>query len=73
MTELGHDSSNNWSSPRGAPLTALSWGRPYQTRVAEAGDFLLQTPTRMGGRHVVPVLGVWPEGPICFVTSGRPR
>lgn len=60
------------SSPRGTPLTALSWA-DVQTRVAEAGDFLVAT-TDPGGRpHVVPVLGVWFEGAVCFVSFRESR
>ena len=43
------------SSPRGTPLTALDWA-DAQTRVAEAGDFLLATTDPDGRPHVVPVL-----------------
>jgi hypothetical protein len=48
------------SSPRGAPLTALSWA-DLRTRVAAAGDFL------------VPVLAIWLEGTVCLVTSRQTR
>lgn len=60
------------SSPRGAPLTGLSWA-DVQTRVAGAGDFLLATTDLDGRPHVVPVLGVWQDGTICFVTARRAR
>jgi nitroimidazol reductase NimA-like FMN-containing flavoprotein (pyridoxamine 5'-phosphate oxidase superfamily) len=60
------------SSPRGAPLTALSWA-DVQTRVAEAGDFLIATTDPDGRPHVVPVLGVWLEGTVCFVTFQKSR
>lgn len=56
------------SSPRGAPLTALGWA-DVRTRVAEAGDFLLATTDQDGRPHVVPVLAVWLDGAVCFVTS----
>jgi nitroimidazol reductase NimA-like FMN-containing flavoprotein (pyridoxamine 5'-phosphate oxidase superfamily) len=60
------------SSPRGAPLTALSWG-DVRARVAGADDFLLAT-TDPGGRpHVVPVLAVWFDGTVCFVTFRESR
>src|ERR671914_1252236 len=56
------------SSPRGTPLTTLSWA-DVQTRVAEAEDFLLATTDPDGRPHVVPVLGVWLDGAVCFVTA----
>ena len=71
MTEL-EPTLEQLSSPRGAPLTALSWA-DVQTRVAEAGDFLLATTDPDGRPHVVPVLGVWQEGTICFVTFRQAR
>jgi nitroimidazol reductase NimA-like FMN-containing flavoprotein (pyridoxamine 5'-phosphate oxidase superfamily) len=55
------------SSPRGTPLTALSWA-DVQTLVAEAEDFLLATTDPAGRPHVVPVLGVWHDDAFCFVT-----
>jgi nitroimidazol reductase NimA-like FMN-containing flavoprotein (pyridoxamine 5'-phosphate oxidase superfamily) len=60
------------SSPRGTPLTALSWA-DVRTRVAEAEDFLLATTDPDGRPHVVPVLGVWLEGTVCFVTFRQSR
>lgn len=60
------------SSPRGTPLTTLSWA-DVQTRVAEAGDFLLATTDADGRPHVVPVLGVSLEGTFCFVTFRQSR
>jgi nitroimidazol reductase NimA-like FMN-containing flavoprotein (pyridoxamine 5'-phosphate oxidase superfamily) len=60
------------SSPRGTPLTALSWP-DVRTRVAEAGDYLLATTGPEGRPHVVPVLGVWLEGTVCFVTFRQAR
>ncbi|MFQ6395572.1 pyridoxamine 5'-phosphate oxidase family protein [Nocardia sp. KC 131] len=60
------------SSPRGAPLTALSWA-DLRTRVAAAGDFLLATTDQDGRPHVVPVLAIWLEGTVCFVTSRQTR
>jgi len=60
------------SSPRGTPLTALSWA-DVQTRVAEADDFLLATTNPDGRPHVVPVLGVWLEGTVCLVSFRQSR
>ncbi|MFI6680548.1 pyridoxamine 5'-phosphate oxidase family protein [Kribbella sp. NPDC050470] len=60
------------SSPRGTPLTALTWA-DAQTRVAEAEDFLLATTDPDGRPHVVPVLGVSLDGTFCFVTFRRSR
>ena len=60
------------SSPRGTPLTALNWA-DVRTRVSEADDFLLATTDPDGRPHVVPVLGVWLEGSVCFVTFREAR
>src|SRR3954447_6256616 len=60
------------SSPPGTPLTALSWA-DVRTRVAEAGDYLLATTGTDGRPHVVPVLAVWLEGTVCFVTFRQAR
>jgi nitroimidazol reductase NimA-like FMN-containing flavoprotein (pyridoxamine 5'-phosphate oxidase superfamily) len=60
------------SSPPGAPLTPLSWA-DVRTQVAEAGDYLLATTGTDGRPHVVPVLGVWLEGTVCFVTFRAAR
>lgn len=60
------------SSPRGAPLTALSWA-DVETRVAKAGDFLLATTDEDGRPNVVPVLAVWLDGTVCFVTARQAR
>jgi nitroimidazol reductase NimA-like FMN-containing flavoprotein (pyridoxamine 5'-phosphate oxidase superfamily) len=60
------------SSPRGTPLTGLSWA-DVRTRVAEAGDYLLATTDPDGRPHVVPVLAVWLDGTVCFVTFRRSR
>ncbi|MBW0103639.1 pyridoxamine 5'-phosphate oxidase family protein [Pseudonocardia sp. KRD291] len=60
------------SSPGGAPLTALGWA-DVRTRVAEADDFLLATTDPDGRPHVVPVLGVWLEGAVCFATFRQSR
>jgi nitroimidazol reductase NimA-like FMN-containing flavoprotein (pyridoxamine 5'-phosphate oxidase superfamily) len=71
MTEL-EPPAEHLSSPRGAPLTALSW-TDVRTRVAEAEDFLLATTDPNGRPHVVPVLGVWQEGMVCFVSFRQSR
>lgn len=71
MTEL-EPTIEQLSSPRGAPLTTLSWA-DARTRIAEAGDFLLATSGPAGRPHVVPVLAVWLEGTLCFVTSRQTR
>ncbi len=60
------------SSPRGTPLTALSWA-DVRTRVAEAEDFLLATTDPDRRPHVVPVLGVWLDGTVCFATFRESR
>lgn len=60
------------ASPAGTPLTALSWA-DVRTRVAEAGDFLLATTDSDGRPHVVPVLGVWLDEAVCFVTFRQSR
>ncbi|KAB2352213.1 pyridoxamine 5'-phosphate oxidase family protein [Actinomadura rudentiformis] len=60
------------SSPPGTPLTALGWA-DVRTRAAEAGDYLLATTNPDARPHVVPVLGVWLEGTICFVTNRQTR
>lgn len=60
------------SSPRGTPLTTLSWA-DVRTRLAESGDFLLATTDPDGRPHVVPVLGVSLEGTFCFVTFRESR
>ncbi|GAA0914275.1 pyridoxamine 5'-phosphate oxidase [Virgisporangium aurantiacum] len=60
------------SSPRGTPLTALSWA-DVRTRVAGADDFLLATTDPDGRPHVVPVLGVWLEESVCFATFQQSR
>ncbi|HYJ70832.1 MAG TPA: pyridoxamine 5'-phosphate oxidase family protein [Nocardioidaceae bacterium] len=41
--------------------------------MAEAEDFLLATTDPDGRPHVVPVLGVWLEGTVCFVTFRQSR
>lgn len=60
------------SSPRGTPLTALDWA-DVRTRVAEAEDYLLATTDSDGRPHVVPVLCVWLDGTVCFVTFRQAR
>jgi nitroimidazol reductase NimA-like FMN-containing flavoprotein (pyridoxamine 5'-phosphate oxidase superfamily) len=71
MAELGPN-PEQLSSPRGVPLTELSWA-DVRTRVAEAEDFLLATTDPDGRPHVVPVLGVWLERTFCFVTFQQSR
>lgn len=60
------------SSPSGAPLTGLSWA-DVRTRVADNETYLLATSGADGRPHVVPVLGVWHEGAVCFTTSRTTR
>ncbi len=60
------------SSPRGTPLTDLSW-QDVRTRVAEAGDYLLATTDPDGRPHVVPVLAVWLDATVCFVSFRQSR
>jgi nitroimidazol reductase NimA-like FMN-containing flavoprotein (pyridoxamine 5'-phosphate oxidase superfamily) len=60
------------SSPPGTPLTALTWA-DVETRVADAGDYLLATTDPNGRPHVVPVLAVWLDGAVCVVTLRQSR
>ena len=60
------------SSPRGTPLTSLSWA-DVRARVAGADDFLLATTDPDGRPHVVPVLAVWLEESVCFATFQQSR
>ncbi|WP_163509977.1 pyridoxamine 5'-phosphate oxidase family protein [Fodinicola acaciae] len=60
------------SSPSGTPLTTLDWA-DARTRVAEAHDFLLATTNQDARPHVVPVLAVWHDGAVCFVTFRHSR
>jgi nitroimidazol reductase NimA-like FMN-containing flavoprotein (pyridoxamine 5'-phosphate oxidase superfamily) len=60
------------SFPPGVPLAALSWA-DVRARVAEADDYLLATTDPDGRPHVVPVLGVWLDGAVCFVTFRQAR
>jgi Pyridoxamine 5'-phosphate oxidase len=60
------------SSPSGAPLTALTWA-DVRTRLTNSGDYLLATSGADGRVHMVPVLGVWLEGAVCFVTRRQTR
>ena len=71
-TEEPEPAPERLSSPRGTPLTTLSWA-DVRTRVAEADDFLLATTDPDGRPHVVPVLGVWLEGTVCFVSFRQSR
>jgi nitroimidazol reductase NimA-like FMN-containing flavoprotein (pyridoxamine 5'-phosphate oxidase superfamily) len=60
------------SSPSGAPLTGLSWA-DVQRRLADSEDCLLATSGAGGRVHMVPVLGVWLEGAVCFSTRRQTR
>ena len=60
------------SSPSGAPLTALSWA-DVRTRLSDSEDCLLATSGARGRVHMVPVLGVWLEGAVCFATGRQTR
>lgn len=60
------------SSPSGTPLTALTWA-DVRTRLADSEDCLLATSGAGGRVHMVPVLGVWLEGAVCFATRRQTR
>lgn len=60
------------SSPPGTPLAPLTWAEA-RTRLADNEDYLLATSDPDGKPHVVPVLGVWLDGAICFVTNRQTR
>jgi hypothetical protein len=60
------------SSPSGAPLTALTWA-DVRTRLSDSEDCLLATSGAGGRVHMVPVLGVWLEGAVCFSTGRQTR
>ncbi|WP_152363656.1 pyridoxamine 5'-phosphate oxidase family protein [Microlunatus speluncae] len=60
------------SSPPGTPLTGLAWA-DVRTRIAEAEDFLLATADPAGPPHVVPILAVWQDATVCFVTTRQAR
>ncbi|TMR22304.1 pyridoxamine 5'-phosphate oxidase family protein [Nonomuraea turkmeniaca] len=60
------------SSPSGTPLTALTWA-DVRTRLSDSEDYLLATSGAGGRVHVVPVLGVWLEGAVCFSTGRQTR
>ncbi|GAA1120569.1 hypothetical protein GCM10009630_17890 [Kribbella jejuensis] len=60
------------SSPDGVPLTGLSWA-DVRTRLADSADYLLATSGKDGRVHMVPVLGVWSEGAVCFCTRRQTR
>jgi nitroimidazol reductase NimA-like FMN-containing flavoprotein (pyridoxamine 5'-phosphate oxidase superfamily) len=60
------------SIPRGTPLTALSWA-DVRTRLSDGEDYLLATSSASGRVHMVPVLGVYLEGAVCFATSRQTR
>jgi nitroimidazol reductase NimA-like FMN-containing flavoprotein (pyridoxamine 5'-phosphate oxidase superfamily) len=60
------------SSPSGTPLTTLTWA-DARKRVADNETYLLATSGPHGRPHVVPVLAVWLEGAVCFVTGRQAR
>jgi nitroimidazol reductase NimA-like FMN-containing flavoprotein (pyridoxamine 5'-phosphate oxidase superfamily) len=60
------------SSPDGAPLTELSWA-DARIRLADSEDYLLATSGESGLVHMVPVLGVWLKGAVCFCTGRQTR
>lgn len=60
------------SSPSGVPLTSFSWA-DARTRLTDSGDYLLATSGADGRVHMVPVLAVWEEGAVCFVTRRQTR
>ncbi len=60
------------SSPAGTPLTALGWA-DVRTLLSDSGDCLLATSAAGGRVHLVPVLGVWLEGAVCFATGRQTR
>lgn len=60
------------SSPGGIPLTSLSWD-DARKRLTDSGDFQLATAGADGRVHVVPVLAVWEDGAVCFVTRRETR
>ncbi|WP_433477785.1 pyridoxamine 5'-phosphate oxidase family protein [Spirillospora sp. CA-142024] len=60
------------SSPGGTPLAALSW-TDARTRLSENETYLLATSGPDGRPHVVPVLGVWLDGAVCFNTGRQAR
>ncbi|MEV4178818.1 pyridoxamine 5'-phosphate oxidase family protein [Nonomuraea sp. NPDC049709] len=60
------------SSPGGAPLTKLTWA-DVRTRLSDSENCLLATSGTGGRVHMVPVLGVWLEGAVCFSTGRQTR
>jgi nitroimidazol reductase NimA-like FMN-containing flavoprotein (pyridoxamine 5'-phosphate oxidase superfamily) len=60
------------SGPRGIPLSALTWA-DARTRLADNETYLLATTDPDGRPHVVPVLGLWLEGAVCFNTGRQAR
>lgn len=60
------------SSPSGTPLAALTWA-DARTRLSDGEDYLLATSGAGGRVHLVPVLGVWLEGAVCFSTVPQTR
>ncbi|GAA1954132.1 pyridoxamine 5'-phosphate oxidase family protein [Amycolatopsis minnesotensis] len=65
-------SAEQLTSPGGTPLTALCWA-DARTRLSDSGDYLLATSTASGRVHVVPILGVWLDGAVCFASGRRTR
>jgi nitroimidazol reductase NimA-like FMN-containing flavoprotein (pyridoxamine 5'-phosphate oxidase superfamily) len=60
------------SSPAGVPLAALTW-TDVRARLTDSKDYLLATSGNGGRVHMVPVLGVWLEGSVCFCTRPQTR
>lgn len=71
-TATSEPAPESLTSPRGTPLTSLSWA-DVRTRVADATEFLFATTGKDGRPHVVPVLGVWLDGTVCFATARQTR
>lgn len=65
-------SAGRLASPSDVPLTLLTW-TAARARLAENEDYLLATVRPDGWPHVVPVLGVWLEGAVCFETGRTTR
>ncbi|MEU9018402.1 pyridoxamine 5'-phosphate oxidase family protein [Actinomadura sp. NPDC048394] len=56
----------------GVPLTSLTW-QDALARVAANETYLLATSGPDARPHVVPVLGVWLDGAVCFNTGRETR
>ncbi|GGT85209.1 pyridoxamine 5'-phosphate oxidase family protein [Actinomadura citrea] len=69
---MAEPSAERLSSPSGTPLAAFTWA-DVRSRLAGSETYLLATSGRGGGPHVVPVLGVWLEGAVCFNTGRTAR